>query len=246
MSERVMRSPVLLAALLVASAAIGAALYALVAPMVGGGDDARVEQLVKDTILENPELLPQAMDNLRNREVGKAVESNRAAIVEPFGNAWEGNPQGDVTLVAYMDYACGYCRTSLPVIERLVASDPNLRVVYRELPVLSERSRIAAQWSLAAAEQGKFMEYHDALYAAGQLSEATIDAAIDRAGLDRTRGSEVAGSSRVSEEINRNLGVAGQLGMSGTPSWVVGDRMLSGALPFEALEQAVRAARAAN
>ncbi|MBK2451859.1 hypothetical protein, partial [Escherichia coli] len=93
-------APTALAALLVVSAAIGAALYALVAPMVGGGDDARVEQLVKDTILENPELLPQAMDNLRNREVGKAVESNRAAIVEPFGNAWEGNPQGDVTLVA--------------------------------------------------------------------------------------------------------------------------------------------------
>lgn len=245
MSERLMRSPLLLAALLVASAAIGAGLYALVAPMLGGGD-ARVEQLVKDTILENPELLPQAMDNLRNREVGKAVASNQAAITEPFGNAWEGNPEGDVTLVAYMDYACGYCRTSLPVIERLVASDPNLRVVYRELPVLSEQSRIAAQWSLAAAEQGKFMEYHNALYAAGQLSEATIEAAIDRAGLDRTRGSEVAGSSRASEEINRNLGIAGQLGMSGTPSWVVGDRMLSGALPFEALEQAVRAARAAN
>ncbi len=242
MSERLMRSPLLLAALLVASAAIGAAFYALVAPMLGGGD-ARVEQLVKDTILENPELLPQAMDNLRNREVGKAVASNQAAITEPFGNAWEGNPQGDVTLVAYMDYACGYCRTSLPVIERLVATDPNLRVVYRELPVLSEQSRIAAQWSLAAAEQGKFMEYHDALYAAGQLSEATIEAAIDRAGLDRTRGSEVAGSSRASEEIDRNLGVAGLLGMSGTPSWVVGDRMLSGALPFEALQRAVLEAR---
>lgn len=246
MVERAGLSPLLLAALLVASAAIGAALYALVAPMLGGGDDARVERLVKDTILKHPELLPQAMDNLRNREVGKAVASNRAAITEPFGNAWEGNPQGDVTLVAYMDYACGYCRTSLPIIERLVASDPNLRVVYRELPVLSEQSRTAAQWSLAAAEQDKFMAYHDALYAAGQLSEATIQAAIDRAGLDRTRGSEVAGSSRASEEIARNMAVAGQLGMSGTPSWVIGDRMLSGALPFEALQMAIREARAGS
>lgn len=246
MSERLMRSPLLLAALLVASAAIGAALYGLVAPMLGGGDDARVEQLVKDTILENPEILPEAMDNLRNREVGKAVASNQAAITQAFGNAWEGNPEGDVTLVAYMDYACGFCRTSLPIIERLVESDPNLRVVYRELPVLSEKSRIAAQWSLAAAEQGKFMEFHDALYGAGQLSEATIERAIASAGLDRTRASEVAGSPRASEEINRNLGVAGQLGMSGTPSWVIGDRMLSGALPFEALQQAVREARSAN
>ena len=246
MSERLMRSPLLLAALLVASAAIGAALYALVSPMLGGGDDARVEQLVKDTILDHPELLPQAMDNLRNREVGKAVASNQAAITQAFGNAWEGNPQGDVTLVAYMDYACGYCRTSLPVIERLVKTDPNLRVVYRELPVLSEQSRVAAQWSLAAAEQGRFMEFHDALYAAGQLSEATIEAAIGSAGLDRTRASEVAGSPRASEEIARNMGVAGQLGMSGTPSWVIGDRMLSGAVPFEALQQAVREARAAR
>lgn len=242
MLEKIGRSPLLLGLLLTLSAGIGAAAVLLLAP-VAGGDDARIEQAVKDTILDHPEILPEAMDRLRARDAAKAVAGNRDAIETPFAGAWEGAQDADVTIVAYMDYACGYCRASLPVLDELLAADPRLRVVYRELPVLSEESRTAAQWSLAAAEQGKYIAFHDALYAAGQLSEATIEAAIAAAGLDRARAERAIASPAVAQEIGRNLSVAQALGLTGTPSWVIGDQPLSGLLSADAMRAAVAAAR---
>ena len=110
----------------------------------GGVERAQVEAIVHDYVLAHPEILPEAMEKLRDRESGKTVTANRAAIVTPFGSAWAGNPKGDVTLVEYFDYNCGYCRASLPMIAKLIAADPKVRVVFRELPILSAESRIAA------------------------------------------------------------------------------------------------------
>jgi len=241
------KSPLALAGLLVLSAALGGGLVigaqALIPAGVADTDKARVGQIVRDYVLENPEILPEAMKRLQARETGKAVASSAQAITEPYASAWEGNPKGDVTVAVYMDYACGYCRASLPMIARLVASDSNVRIVYRELPVLSEVSRTAARWGLAAADQGKFKPFHDALYSAGQLSEASIRAAAASAGLDTAKAQAALTTPRVEGEITRNLEVAGKLGVSGTPSWVIGDQVISGMVPYEVLEQAVKAAR---
>lgn len=241
------KTPLALAGLLALSAAIGAGavlgVQALVPAGVAGIDKARVGQIVRDYVLENPEILPEAMKRLQERETGKAVASSRSAITEPYAGAWEGNPKGDVTVAVYMDYACGYCRASLPMIARLVAEDANVRIVYRELPVLSEVSRVAARWGLAAAEQGKFKPFHTALYSAGQLSEGSIRAASAAAGLDDAKAQAALTTPRVEAEITRNLEVAGQLGVTGTPSWVVGDRVISGMVPYEVLADAVKAAR---
>lgn len=230
------------------------AILLLIAGAVGGGFALTVQALrpaaaagdVRTYLLAHPEVIPEAMQKLQDREMGKAVAANRSAINEPFPGAVGGNPAGDVTLVTYMDYACGYCRTSVAEIARLVAADPKLRVVYRELPILSAESRTAAQWSLAAAEQGKFMPFHDALFAAGRPSEATIAAAAHAAGLDIARAQRVAASAPVQAEIAQNLRLAGALGMTGTPSWVVGDRILSGAVTQETLVEAVKAARSSS
>lgn len=236
-----------LAGLVALSAALGGGLVlgvqALMPASIADADKARVGQIVRDYVLENPEILPEAMKRLQERETGKAVASSRAAITEPYASAWEGNPRGDVTVAVYMDYACGYCRASLPMIARLVAQDPNVRIVYRELPVLSEVSRTAARWGLAAADQGKFKAFHSALYSAGQLSDASIRAAAAAAGLDTARAQAALATPRVEGEIARNLEVGGKLGITGTPSWVIGDRVISGMVPYEVLEQAVQAAR---
>lgn len=241
------KSPLALAGLLALSAAIGAGavigVQALVPASVAGIDKARVGQIVRDYVMDNPEILPEAMKRLQERETGKAVASSAAAITQPYAGAWEGNAKGDVTVAVYMDYACGYCRASLPMIARLVATDSNIRIVYRELPVLSEVSRTAARWGLAAAEQGKFKPFHTALYSAGQLSEASIRAASASAGLDTAKAQAALATPQVEAEIARNLEVAGKLGISGTPSWVIGDRVISGMVPYEVLEQAVKAAR---
>ena len=246
MIEKLAKSPLALAGTLVLSGVIGGLVVVGVqalTPDQAARDDKAIGQVVRDYVLENPEILPEAMKRLQERESGKAVAANRAAIFDAYSGAWEGNPSGDVTLSVWMDYACGYCRASLPIIARLVAEDPKLRIVYRELPVLSEGSRVAAYWGLAAAEQGKFKPFHTALYSGGQLSQASIDATAAKAGLDVARAQQSIGSDRVGAEVARNLDTAGKLGVTGTPSWVVGDQVISGMVPYEVLKQAVEAAR---
>ncbi|WP_374942351.1 DsbA family protein [Sphingomonas sp.] len=207
---------------------------------LGAGDTARVERVVRAYVLAHPELIPEAMQRLQDREQGKAVAA-AGDLTRPFGAAWTGNPQGDVTLVEFYDYNCGYCRASLPLLKQLVQRDPKLRIVYRELPILAPSSRAAARASLLAAAQGRFAAFHDALYAGGQVSDATIAAAAARAGVDLAQAA--AFNARADAEIARNLKTAGALGLTGTPSWVVGDRVLAGALPIEQIEAAIAAAR---
>lgn len=246
MNEPLVKSPLALAGLLVVSAALGGGIVLGVEELRGGpaeADKARISQIVREYVLENPEILPEAMQRLQSREVGKAVAANRQAILEPYAGAWEGNPQGDVTVSVWMDYACGYCRASLPMIAQLVAEDPRVRIVYRELPVLSEQSRLAARWALAAAEQGKFKPFHSALYGAGQLSEQSITSAAASAGLDQAKAQVAVASSRANDEIAKNLEIASKLGVTGTPSWIIGDQVISGMVPYETLKQAVEAAR---
>lgn len=206
---------------------------------LSAADTVRIERVVRDYVLANPELIPQAMQRLQERESGQAISADRSRIETPYKSAMMGNPNGDVTLVEFFDYNCGYCRASLPIIEQLVKADPRLRVVFRELPILAEESRDAARASLAAAAQGKFAAFHDALYAAGPVSAQTIAATARSTGVDLATIPVDADT-----EIAGNIGLATKLGITGTPAWVIGDRVLSGALPLDRLQEAVAAARA--
>lgn len=204
----------------------------------GGADRARIERVVHDYILADPDIVAEASQRLHDRETGKVIDTYRGAITTPYGNAWAGNARGDVTLVEYFDYNCGYCRASLPLIADLLRRDPKLRIVYRELPILAESSRDAARASLAAARAGKFAAFHAALYAAGPVSPATIQAATAGVGGFPALADPVADA-----ELARNLETARAIGMSGTPTWVVGNRVLTGALPIDQIEAAIAAAR---
>ncbi|MEG3123912.1 DsbA family protein [Sphingomonas sp. GB1N7] len=209
---------------------------------LSGADQARVETVVRDYVLAHPEIIPEAMDRLKRRDAAKLIAANRKAILEPFGDAWAGNPDGDVTLVEYFDYNCGFCRSSLPTIAELIRRDPKVRVVFREFPILSTESGVAARLSLAAADQGKFKAFHDALYAAGPITSMTLESAAKTAGVDMAKAGAMA--ARADAEIATNTAIAQQLGMTGTPSWIIGDKVVSAALPLEELEKAVREARA--
>ncbi len=206
---------------------------------LSGADTVRIQRIVRDYVLANPELIPEAMQKLQERESAKAIGGDRGKIETPYEGAFVGNPQGDVTLVEFFDYNCGYCRASLPVIEQLVKSDPKLRIVFRELPILSEESRDAARASLAAAKQGKYKPFHDALYAAGPVSAATIAATAKATGVDLSKIPDDADT-----EITSNLKLAGKLGVTGTPTWVIGDQIISGAQPFDRLQESIAKARA--
>uniref|UniRef100_UPI00406C9115 DsbA family protein n=1 Tax=Sphingomonas sp. NY01 TaxID=2968057 RepID=UPI00406C9115 len=218
-------------------AALGLAVGALGMLLV----QTRGETDVRAYLLEHPEVIPEAMARLQERESGKAVAQVADQVTKPFGSAWSGNPKGDVTLVEYYDYNCGYCRASLPLLKQLTDADPKLRIVYRELPILAESSRNAARMSLLAAAQGKFQAFHDALYAGGQVTDASIAAAARTAGVDT--GKLAAFTPTADAEIVRNMETAGRLGLNGTPAWIVGSRVLSGALPLEELQKAIADAR---
>ena len=228
----------------VAAAAGGVGVWAydrFAAP--GGADQARVERIVHDYVMTHPEIITDAMHRLQDRDTAKAIAANRDAITTPVGNAWAGNAKGDVTVVEYYDYNCGYCRASLPVIDKLVASDPQVRVVFRDLPILAPSSGFAAQMSVAAARAGRFKPFHDALYAAGPVTDATIAASARKAGLDPAALSRDAQSPAVVDIVRENLAAQRALGLTGTPSFVIGDRLLTGAQPLEDLQAAIADAR---
>ena len=249
MIERLASNRLTLAAMFVLAGVIGAGvLFAVqrLAPAMPGGDRARIEGVVHDYVLAHPEIIPEAIQRLQDQQTGQIVVANMGAITQPVGSAWAGNPHGDVVLAEYYDYNCGYCRASLPMIAQLIKDDPKLKVVYHDLPVLSEESGVAAKLSVAAAEAGKFQAFHDALYAGGPLTDASMSAAAKAAGLDPAKLSQAAQAPAVEDEIADNLSLARQLGMTGTPSWVIGDRVISGALALDQMKQAIAQARAAT
>lgn len=200
--------------------------------------EARGGAEVREYLLAHPEVIPEAMERLQRREQTRAVASAGEAVTRPYHGAYLGNPKGDVTLVEYYDYNCGICRASLPAVRELIRRDPNLRIVLRELPVLAPSSRDAARASLAAARAGRFAPFHNTLFGAGRVTPESIAAASRAAGV-----ASPARDAGAEAEIARNLDTAGRLGITGVPSWVVGDRVFVGAQPVEVLERAIAAAR---
>ena len=235
---------VILATLLGAGGA-ALAVHAMEKPQpVNMADKTAIEQVVREYILTHPEILPEAMRNLEARENKKLVDDNRATIEKPFAGAWEGAADGDVTLVEFFDYNCGYCRASLPDVARLLAEDKKLKIVYREMPILSQSSIDAALASLAVAQQGNYPAFHRALYKAGKVTPQTIADAARAAGADPSKVKAAQASGALRSEIAANLDIQQKLQLTGTPSWVVGDTVLNGAVGYDQLKAAIAAARA--
>jgi len=204
----------------------------------GGGGRAEVEGIVRNYLLTHPEIIPAAMEQLQAREAAKVVRANRQALETPFGSAWAGAADGDVVLVEFFDYACGYCRKSNADVERLLAEDKKLKVVWREWPVLGEPSLAAAEASLRAAEAGRFRSFFNAMFAQGRPDPQAISAASGQARLPN--GASTLAHQR---ELQSNHELARAIGATGTPTFVVGDQVLQGAVGYEALKAAIAEAR---
>ncbi len=212
---------------------------------VDAGERAKIEAIVRDYILAHPEIIPQAIQKLRDQQLAGTVAENRSALETPYGSAWEGAEKPDVVLVEFFDYACGYCRASLPAIDRLLAEDKGLRVVYRELPIITEGSADAARLSLAIAKAGKdYPALHRALYAAGGVERDKLIAVAQKAGLSRAAAEAALADKSHDAEIAGNIRLAQALEANGTPVFVVGDKVMQGAVGYEALKDAIAAVRA--
>lgn len=204
---------------------------------------AAFESLVHAYILDHPEVLPEAMDRLQARENADRLKPVRAALETPFSGAVLGNPAGRITMVEFTDYACSYCRGSVEDINALIAANPDLKVVLRELPIIAPASDPAARMALAAAAQGKFAAYHAAMFAGARPDNASIAAAASKAGVDLTAAQAFVKRADVQAEIEHNLAYARELGISGTPAFAIGGQIIPGAVGKDKLQEAVDAAR---
>ena len=201
------------------------------------------EAIVRAYILENPEIITEAVEILQKREATQRLAAAGDSLSAPFPGAEAGNPRGDVTVVEFTDYNCGYCRSSVADVQKLVTHDKGVRVIYRELPILSPTSREAAAWALAAAKQGKHKAFHDAMFSGARPDAKSIRAAAAKAGLNIAAAEKFTASREAGAEIEKNLAMMQQVGFNGTPTFVIGDQILEGALGYDALKAAVERAR---
>lgn len=210
---------------------------------------------VRAYLLENPEVLIEAMDVLNAREQQAAVERD-AQMLTQYHDAifndpasWVGgNPQGDVTIVEFMDYRCGYCRKAFSEVEELVNSDGNIRFVVKEFPILGEESMASARFAIAVLQlhgAEAYKKAHDALIGLrGSPDTATLGALAGDLGLDPAPVLARMGSDEVTAVIAANHEIANQLAISGTPTFIMGDELLRGYVPLDAMKQMVAATRA--
>jgi protein-disulfide isomerase len=213
-----------------------AAILFLAAPQAMG------PRIVREGILKDPQILVDGSEALKQKQYEPVLAANRAALETPFASSWKGASNPEVVVTYFYDYACGYCRRSNPDIERLISEDKGLRVVYREFPILGPDSVAAARASLAASRAGRFARFHDALYQAGNPTPETLAIAGNAAAITPEQAQDPA----IEAEIENNYRLASALGATGTPLFVIGDRVINSAVGYEALKEAVAKARAAK
>lgn len=197
-------------------------------------------RIVRQGLLADPAILTDAVSVLRDAQYAPVIAANRAAIETPFGSSWKGASRPQVTLVEFFDYACPYCKASNPSLDRLLEEDKGLRVVYRELPILGPDSVTAARLSLAASKLGRFARFHDVLWASGRPASDTNAKAAKAAGIAPQPPSD----PEIDAELSRNMKLAAELGATGTPLFVVGDKVMNGAVGYNSLKDAIARARA--
>jgi protein-disulfide isomerase len=210
-----------------------------------------VEQIVHDYILRHPELLVRALKSAPDAAKAQATESNSATVaatrdarLDDTISLVAGNAAGDVTIVEFFDYRCGYCKQVEPALDALLREDRGIRIVYKELPILGKDSRYATQVALASRKQAKYREFHAAMMATkGPVDQAVVLDIAAAVGLDVARAEADMQSVEIDDLIERNLSLAKSLGIRGTPTFVIGDEIVFGAIDIAAMRQKVAAAR---
>ena len=217
-----------------------------------GPDREAVERIVRDYLLANPEIVAEALQTLRARQEAEeqaraeaAIAENREAIDRHPMSPVSGNAAGDVTVVEFFDYQCGYCRRALPTMVELLDKDANVRVVWKEFPILGPVSEFAARASMAAERQGKYHDFHIRLM--GEKDELSVERIMEVAGLV---GLDVAQLGRdmkdpaIQDYIQETRSLAQAIGIRGTPSFVIDGVLVRGVVDSARMKELVAAARA--
>jgi protein-disulfide isomerase len=206
-----------------------------------------IEAIVRDYLTNNPDVLIAGLQAARtklerdaNAKTAARIADHRREIYDDPRTPLGGNPQGSVSLVEFFDYRCPYCKETQPALEQLLTGNPRLRLVYKELPILGQVSVAAAHAALAAERQGKYEAFHRAMMSArGNISEATVFQVARSVGLDLQRLERDMKAPEIAKAIDANLKLAETLDINGTPAFVIGNRMVPGAVDLAALQRLV-------
>ncbi len=244
------------------SAALGMLFLALAAPMAAAFDAERMSESeraafrseVRNYLLENPEVLMEAFSILEERREqaavardGELIELFRDSILKDGFSYVGGNPDGDVTLVEFLDYRCGFCKRAFPAVEELVASDGRIRYIVKELPILGEQSALASQYAIATklvAGDADYKRVHDRLMQHdGEVTEGFLVRTSREFGLDHAAITETMGSEDVASAISSNHALAEALNVRGTPGFILGDVILRGFVELDEMRAIVAGIR---
>jgi protein-disulfide isomerase len=207
--------------------------------------------VVKQYLIDNPEIIDEALAELKRRQEDNEAKSAQAAIAEngpaifrSAGDLVVGNPNGKVTMVEFFDYNCGYCKRAFPDVMKMIEADKDLRIVMKEFPILGPGSLYAARAAIASQKQGKYWEYHQALMKhEGRMDAAAAIAIAEAMGLDVARLKTDMEAEDVASVIGGNEKLAQALNIGGTPAFVIDQTLIPGAIGFEGLAEAVKAVR---
>lgn len=205
---------------------------------------AELDKLIRAYILEHPEILPQAMQVLQDRRMAQILNDLKEPLYNDGVSFVGGNKNGDVTIIEFFDYNCGYCKKIVPSVDKLLADDKNIKIIYKELPILAESSFTAAKAALAAKKQGKYEAFHRALMKnRGSLDEARIMEIAQNTGLDDAQLAIDMKNPEYDLAIQTNTRLAGALNIQGTPAFIIGNKLVPGVVPLQELKRLVKLAR---
>jgi protein-disulfide isomerase len=233
------------------------AILLALAPLAARAEDPapaqvdQVQRIVRDYLKQHPEVIVEALKAYQAQQDAKKAGALKATIASlksellsdpatPVG----GNPAGDVAIVEFFDYRCPYCKAMAPDLAKALADDGKVRLVYKEFPILSPTSVVAAKAALAARLQNKYVAFHDRLMSLkGTLDESQIYSLAADAGLDVARLKADMAKPEIAEAIARNYKLADKLDIQGTPAFIIGDRLLDGVATADELTAAIKQAR---
>ncbi|MGU3540493.1 DsbA family protein [Methylobacterium sp. A54F] len=209
-----------------------------------------IEAIIKDYLVKNPDVLQEAIAEGEKRQLetqrlaqAAALKESHEALVNGPHDVVAGNPQGDITLVEFFDYNCGYCRKALGDVQALIKGDPKLRVVIKDFPVLGPESLEASQIAVAAKQQlkgDKLFEFHQKLLESkGRVNGAKALQVAKDMGLDTAKLQKDAQGPEVKAALAENRGLGDKLGLSGTPAFIVGDEIIPGAVGVDPIRKTI-------
>jgi protein-disulfide isomerase len=221
---------------------------------LGGGmaraDDApatssKFDEAVKDVLMRNPEIVEQALEANHAKQVAKQEADAAAAITTQSSRIYDdknspvaGNPDGKETLVEFFDYSCHYCKQIHPDLKTLLKDDPNVKIIFKDFPILGPGSTLAAKAAMAANMQGKYLPMHDALLEyKGQFDNDSLKQIAESAGVDYDQMKADMDKPEIDAMLKDNLDLATTLNIHGTPSMIINHQFVGGALPLDALKQ---------